>query len=215
MTISRGQLKGTIWRYLGKTAAQPGFYTSDKMDDAIEEALAYIAVEMFVAGDGWLTKYVFIDTVAGQTSIDIPGDVALIREVRYKYGDTYSPMYYTDLEKQPSYIGTGVTQSIGTTYRLLGSQLVFDPPLGSGGDRFLQIEYVYYPKKIVSDSEMINSQYDTVCMQFMKYKAASILAGSLEKQIITWQLLELQWEDKLKTILNRRVMSSQPIREFL
>ena len=215
MSLSKGQIKGTVWRYLGKTSKQPGFYASDKVDEAIEEALTYISVEMFLAGEGWLTKYLFLDTVGGQTSVDLPGNVALVRQIRYKSGDTYYPLVYDDRSDAASFIGSGITQDIGYTYRLLGRQIVFDPPLGSGGERFLQIECVYFPEAVTSDNELIDAQFDAVAIQFLKYKVSSILAGSIEKTLITWQRLEDQWEDKLKSVLNRRVMSSVAIREFL
>jgi len=213
--ISKGELKGKVWRFLNKTERNPGFYTSEKMDDAIEEAMTCIAVDMFLAGEGWLTKYIFLDTAAGQTSIDVPGNVALIREVRYKRGDIYYPLIYNDQEKQGSYIGSGVTQSTGFSYRLLGKQIVFDPPIGEGGARFLQIECVYFPETVVGENELIDPQYDLVAVQYLKYKIASILASSIEKNIISWTGLEIEWNMKLKSILDRRVMSSTSIREFL
>lgn len=215
MSISKAQMMGTVWRYLGKTSKQYGFYTPDKMSEAIEEGLTYIATCMFEAGEGWLTKYLFLDTESGQTSIDLPGNVAMIRQVRYKQGDIYYPMAYDDQTDGASFIGTAITQNLGYKYRLLGRQLVFDPPLGDGGTRFLQIECVYFPETVVANNELLDAQFDPVAIQFLKYKVASILAGSIEKTIITWQTLEAQWEEKLKFVLNRRVLSSVAIREFL
>jgi len=215
--LSRGQLKGKIWRYLGKTASQPGFYTSEKVDEAIEEGLNYIAVEMFKAGEGWLTSYEYYDTISGQAALPLDGNVGLIRQVRYSgTNGVYLPMTYfdnTESASAPSSGNSGVTQG-ASTYRLLGNQMVFDPPLAMGGPKYLQLEVVSYPKRVQTDSQIIDPQFDMCALEFLKYKVCSILAGSIEKTIITWVDQEMKWEDKLLTILNRRVMSSVRIKDF-
>jgi len=213
--ISKGELKGKVWRFLNKSAQNYGFYTPQKLDDAITEALNYIAVEMFSAGEGWMQKYLFLDTVGGQTSVDIPGNVAMIREVRYKISGVYYSLPYDDQESGFSYIGTGVQQAFGYRYRILGRQIIFDPPVSEGGERYLQIESDYYPTILVDDNELVDPQFDAACCEFLKYKVASILAASIEKDAIYWQDLEAKWEEKMKFVLNRRTLSSTPIREFL
>lgn len=215
MAISKGELKGKVWRFLNKTPDQPGYYTSEKMNDAITEALNYIAVEMFLAGEGWLQKYIFLDTVAGQTSVDIPGNVALIREVRYQIAGVYCPIPYDDQDGGFSYIGTGVQQAFGYKWRMLGRQIVFDPPVSEGGERFLQIEADYYPTVLVDDNEIVDQQFDAACQEFLKYKIASIMAASIEKEFISWSDLEAKWEAKMQAVVTRRLLSSTPIREFL
>ncbi len=213
--LSRGELRGKVLRYLNKTPDLPGFYSPEKMNDAIDEALNYIAVEMFLAGEGWFTKYLFFDTQSGQTSVDIPGNVALIREVRYSVAEVYCSIPYDDQEGGFSYIGTGVQQAFGYKYRLLGRQIVFDPPLSEGGSRFLQVEAVYYPTQLLDDNELIDPQFDAACCEFLKYKVCSILAGSIEKEVIPWAAQEAGWEQKMLDVTNRRILASTPIREFL
>ena len=215
--ISKGQLKGLVWRYLNKTANKPGFYTSDKLDDAIEEAMISVAVAMFEAGEGWLTKYIYLDVSAGQVSVDIPGNVALIREVRLgSEGGVYVPLVYDDRSGAASYVGPAADYIANTScYRILGNQIVFDPPLATGGDKALQIEAVYLPKTIVKDDEVLNPQFNGVAVQYLKYRICSILAGSIEKTSITWSGEERKWEAQLSTILNRRVLSSTVIKDFI
>lgn len=212
--ISRGQLKGKIWRYLGKTATQPGFYTSEKLDEAIDEALASIAVEMFMAGEGWLTSFAYFDTTDGQSEVALTGNVGLIRQVRYMIGDTYVPLVYDDQENRPTRVrGTTVTQ-VAFKYRLMGNKLVFDPPLATGGTKYLQLEIVSYPKRLQDDSELIDAQFDVCAQEYLKYKVCSILAGSIEKSQITWAALEADWQMRLSHVLARRVLSSTPIKMF-
>jgi hypothetical protein len=215
--ISKGQLKGMIWRYLNKTADRPGFYTSDKLDDAIEEALISIAVAMFEAGEGWLTKYIYLDAETGQVSLDIPGNVALVREVRLgAIGGVYTPMVYDDRSRNTSYVGPAADYLGNTSvYRILGNQIIFDPPLSTGGEQVIQIEAVYLPKTIVDDDEVLDPQFGPVAIQYLKYRVCSILAGSIEKTSITWGGEERKWESQLTSILNRRVLTSTVIREFI
>lgn len=213
--LSKGQLKGKVWRFLNKTPQNPGYYTSEKLDDAIQEALNYVAVEMFLAGEGWMQKYLFLDTVGGQTSVDLPGNVAMIREVRYRIANVYYSLPYDDQEGGFSYIGTGVQQAFGYKYRLLGRQIVFDPPLSEGGEKYLQLEVDYYPTNLIDDNELIDPQFDNACQEFLKYKVASILAASIEKQMISWGTEQAMWEEKMKAVITRRTLASVPIREFL
>ncbi len=213
--LSRGELRGKVLRFLNKTPDLPGFYSEAKVNDAIQESLNYIAVEMFLAGEGWMQKYIYRDTQAGQTSVDIPGNVALIREVRYKVSDVYYSLPYNDQEGGFSYIGTGVQQAFGYCYRILGRQIIFDPPLADGGERFLQIECDYYPTILLDDNEIIDPQFDAACTEFMKYKVCSILSGSIEKEMIAWAKIEAEWEAKMQAVVTRRTLSSTPIREFL
>lgn len=213
--LSRGELRGRVLRFLNKTPDLPGYYTEAKVNDAIQQALNYITVTMFMAGEGWQTSYKYFDTQAGQTSITLPGDVALIREVRYRVADVYAPMGYNDLEGGFSYIGTGVQQAFSYWYRLLGRQVVFDPPLSEGGDKYLQLEVVSYPSNILDDNQIIDPQFDAACCEFLLYKVASILSASIEKEFIPWAKLEAEWEQKMTDVITRRTLSSTPIREFL
>lgn len=182
--ISKGQIKAMVWRYLNKTPDKPGFYTSDKLDDAIEEGLLSIAIAMFESGEGWLTKYIYLDVTTGQVSVDIPGNVALVREVRLGAdGGVYTPLVYDDRSRSPSYVGPAADYIANTSgYRILGNQIVFDPPLSTGGTRSLQIEAVYLPKTLVNDDEVLDPQFSGAAIQYLKYRVCSILAGSIEKQ---------------------------------
>jgi hypothetical protein len=215
MAISRGELRGQVLRFLNKSADNSGFYDEHKVNDAITEALNFISVEMFLAGEGWLTSYQYFDTESGQTTVDIPGNIALIREVRYKISDVYASLPYNDQSGGFSYVGTGVQQALGYCYRLLGRQILFDPPLSEGGERYLQVEAVSYPTMLLDDNEIIDPQFDAACCTFLKYKVASILSSSIEKDFIAWAKIEAEWEEKMKAVVTRRTLASTPIREFL
>lgn len=212
MSQSRGQLRGRVLRYLNKTSAVSGFYAADKVNDAIQMALNHVAVHMFQAGDGWLTDLIFIDTQAGQVSIDLPARVALIREIRYKVGDRYVPMAYNDQDGQASGINSGDNQQ-AYCYRLLGRKIVFDPQLSDGGEKFLQIEAVYYPQILTDDSDMIDMQFDAAMTDWIMFKVCSILSGSIEKTVRAWAKDEDEAWQAMMTVVTRRLLKSTPIRE--
>lgn len=215
MSISRGTLRGMILRYLNKTSDYTGFYDEEKVNDAIQEALDAVAVHMFLAGDGWLTKYIYLDTTAGQVSLDIPGNVAMIREVRYKINDIYYPLTYDDKNDSYSYIGSGQEQAFAFSFRLLGNQIIFDPPLAEGGARYLQIEAVYYPAQLIDENQVVDQQFDRSCINYVKYKACSVLAGSIEKSVRPWAQEESEWFALMQSVVTRRNLKSTRIQEFL
>jgi len=216
MTITRGEIKDRIWRFLNKTKDYPGFYTSDKLDDAIQEALEFISVEMFLAGEGWQTSQTYYDTttVAARSTVAIPTTIALIREVRYKYGDIYVPLTYDDQDDSPSFVGSGDKQ-FASRWRMLGTNIVFDPPMSEGGVDYLQIEATSYPASLEDDDDVVNPQFDNAMINYLKYKCASILAGSIEKEIRTWGQEENEWYDKMVQVVTRRNLKSTRIKEFL
>lgn len=214
MTFSRGEMRGQVLRFLNKSSDFEGFYSQEKVNDAIQEALDLIAVNMFMNTEGWLTKYIWLDTEAGQVALDLPGNVALIQEVRYKIGDIYMPLFYDPQIGDASYIGSSVEQAWGGRYRLLGRQIVFDPPMAEGGSKYLQLEATYYPAILLDDSQIIDPQFDRAMLNYCKYKVCSILAGSLEKDFRAWEPEEQQWWGAMMQVINRRTLKSVALQEF-
>lgn len=207
-------MRSLVLRYLNKTSDLSGFYAEAKVNDAIQEALDAIAIKMFMNTDGWFTKYIYLDTVGNQVSVDLPGNVALIGEVRYLIGDVYMPLMYDPQINDASYLGSSVEQAWGGRYRLLGRQIVFDPPMANGGERFLQIEATVYPALLLDDNQMIDSQFDRAMLNYCKYKVCSILAGSIEKNFRAWQQEESEWFAAMMAVVNRRTLKSVAITEF-
>jgi hypothetical protein len=213
--ITRGELKGQILRFLNKTSEHRGFYDDTKINDAIQEAIDFLAVEMFQANEGWLLKIANFNTTAGQVTFDIPFSAAMLKEVRYLYGNYYGVMAYDDASNRSQVsIGSGERQFV-STYRVADNRLYFNPPLGEGGPNYLQIEYMTYPKILGDDMDYLESQFDPCMVNYLKYRACTILSASLEKPIVPWAGLENSWYQKMVTVVNRRNMQSIPIRNFM
>lgn len=214
MAISRLDLKDRVIRFLNKTSNFPGFYDDDKLNDAVQEAADYVATHMFIGGEGWLVSIDAHNTTAGQSIHALSSDVALIREVRYKIGDIFVPLTYNDRTDQASYDSTSGVRQFANQYKLVGNNIVFDPPLAEGGTGYLQIESLKYPTAFTSDGSTLGDQFQRAFQWYMKYKTASILAGSIEKDVRTWGQEEAEWFNVMINLVNRRNMKFTRIREF-
>lgn len=214
MPVSRGELKGQILRLLMKTPQYPGFYQPETIDDAITEAMDFVAAEMFLANEGWQTKIMYIDTQAGQLSVDIPEGAAMIQMIRYKFATYYQPMVYDDGSGATDYAADSGVRQWGYRYRIVDNAIYFNPPMAEGGEKYLQLEYMGYPKRLQSDTDFLESHFDYSMQHFMKYKAASILAASLEKFVVPWGAQEAQWYQKMLDIVVKRNLQATQIKEF-
>jgi len=210
--ISKGQLKGKVLRFLNKTSNVRGFYDDAKMNDALDMVFEKLNGYMGVAGQGWMTDYIYMSTVGGQVALEIPANVAFIREVRYKVGDTFYCLVYDEQIDQPSGMNTAGNQ-LAWRWRMMNRRIVFDPQMAEGGQHYLQLEVVYAPPVLVTDQDMLDPQFNGLMQTWMIYHISSILSGSLEKMVIAWQGLEdAAWND-MQTAVTRRLLKSVPIRE--
>ncbi len=214
MAMTRGELKGQVLRLLMKTAEFPGFYTDDKMNDSIQEAMDFVATEMFMADEGWQHKLQHITTAAGTITVPVPDGMAMIVEVRYLFGDIYIPMMYDqqNMQQQVS-TGAGVSQ-YPQSYRIIDNQFYFNGPLTEGGTDYLQIEYMAFPKSLQADTDYLDGHFNRAFTNFMKYRTASILGASVEKFVNPWQRIEADWYQKMRDIIVKRNLQSTPLREF-
>lgn len=212
--LTRGEIAGRILRLVNKTAAVPGFYTPQKINDSIEEALDFLAVEMFLAGEGWQDKMKFFTTVAGQITLPITGDVAMIKEVRYLFGGEYLPLVYDDGSRQSQVQPTsGIAQYPGS-YRIVDNQLYFNPPLMEGGTDYIQLEYTTFPKRVANDSDVIEGHLWKPFIHWVTYWCATRLVSGLGKAMPDWAKQESLWYGKVQAVIVKRNLQTTFIREF-
>ena len=214
MPTTLAEMKGQVYRLLMKTAAYPGFYQPETVQDAIQEAMDFVAADMFIANEGWQTKIKYITTEAGQLCVPIPEGCAMIQQVRYKFATYYQPMVYDDGSNATQYSNDSGVRQWAYQYRIVDNDLYFNPPMAEGGTDYIQLEYMGYPKRLQSDNDFMESHFDFSMQHFIKYKAASILAASLEKPVIPWAVQEAQWYDKMLAIVVKRNLQATQIKEF-
>lgn len=214
MALTRGELKGKILRLLMKSAKYPGFYDDDRINDAIEEALDFVATEMFLANEGWQTKIMYLSTEPGQVTIDVPVAASMIKEVRYLFGTVYVRMAYDDASEMDQYQDTSGVRQFAYMYRIVDNQLYFNPPMAQGGENNIMLEYMAYPKRLQNDTDFLESHFDNAMNHYVKYHAASVLAASIEKFVVSWSGIQDSWYTKMRDIVIKRNLQSTPIREF-
>ena len=178
MSISRGEIKGQILRVLQKEGTYNGFYTDEKLNDAIQDCVDFISVEMFVAGNGWLRRIITLDTQSGNGVVDLPPFVGMIDEVRYLIGNRYIPVIYDDATLAAQFNkAAGMTQ-YPSRYRVVEQKIYFNPAPAEGGKDYLQIECACYPQLLVADGQLMPAEFDRCLLNYIKWRAASQLAAS-------------------------------------
>ena len=215
MGRSIAELEGSVLRILQKSAGYQGFFSPEKVRDAVQESFDYVSAKMFESQGGqWLIKSKTFNTVSGQAMVDIPDDIAQIRVVRYQIGLSYIPLTYDDNIEGVVYTSAAGMTQFPSTWRFMEGRIYFNPALGVGGEKYLQIEYFSYPERFLTDGQQIPKEFDTSLQNFIKYRAASILAASVGKFNREWAQFEQEWGATMLSIVNKRVNSTQYIREF-
>lgn len=210
----RAAIKFEIYQRLNKSPTTPGFFTSDKVNSAIQEAIDLVAAEMFEADEGFLKKMDFLDVTANATTISVPPHMAIIEEVRYLVGNIYVPLDYDAQWKVPQWSVTSGATQLPATYRIVDNRFTFNPALGVGGSQYLQVEYQAYPSILRSDTQKIDPQFDRAMLYYVIYRSCSILASAMGKKNKDWDYEEALWRQKMLNIVNKRNAQSTPIREF-
>ena len=215
MAVSVAELEGRVLRLLQKSAGYQGFFSPEKVRDAVQESFDMVATKMFDAATGaWQIKLRLWDTVAGQGTIDIPDDVAQIRVCRYLVGTTYVPLQYDEGIENVTYGPTAGYTQFPSRYRILENKIYFNPVLGVGGTQNFQMEYSSYPERLVADGQPIPAGFDVAMQHYIKYRSASILANSIGKANVEWTNYEGEWFNAMMIVVNKRINSCQYVREF-
>lgn len=214
MAISKGVLKGRVLRLLMKTSAKPGFYTDDLFTDSLQEAIDFVASEMMLANEGWQTKITFLDTVAGQLTVNVPPNVCMIQELRYKFGTVYIPLVYDDGSKEMQYTEDSGVRQWAYCYRIVDNAFYFNPPFAEGGTGYLMLESMNYPKIVRDDADFLENHFDNGMQHYLKYRTATIMAQSAEKMVIPWASSESLWYGRIRDMIIKRNLQSVAIREF-
>lgn len=214
MAITRGEIAGRILRLVNKTASNPGFYTADKISDSIEEALDFVAVEMFMAGEGWNNQIKYFDCVAGQITLPLSADVGMINEVRYLFAGEYLPLRYDDANRRSQVQETsGLVQYPGS-YRIVNNYLYFNPPLVEGGTNIIQLEYTTFPRRMTSNNDVIEGQFWKPFVHWITYWSATRLVSGIGVTLPDWAKQEGVWWKAIQAVIVKRNLQVTMIREF-
>jgi len=213
--ISRGQIKEKSRTILNRSAAVKGYYTDERMDQAIEEAMDLIAVEMFLAGEGWQTKYRTYTIDDGQLFLPIDPDITLINEVAVLVGDTvYVPMLYNELRGLTQAAPGAVSTIAPYTYQIVDNKIYFSTSIAGGGADFIRIKFTAYPDEIKNDSQPLPAHFDKAMQWLIIYRSATSAAQMAGKANTEWANTERLWYAKCIDVMNKRINQSRFIRDF-
>jgi len=213
MAISRGDIKAFVLEQLQKSSTYQGFYTDTKINNAIQEAVDFVATLMMPAGGGFLKSVEYITTVAGTASYSLPTECAVVDVVRYKSGDTYIPVEYSDDYMTPQVSSTAATQ-FPNKYKIIGATIVFNPLPTDVGTNYLQLEVLKYPTRFTADGDTLPGEFDRACGWYLKYRACTILITS-NGGTPTWSGQELEWRERLETMIAKRIKKPRYVKEFM
>ncbi len=212
--FNRAMLSYQVLQRLNKSPVTPGFYTEEKVNGAIQEAIDYVGTKMMLADQGFLKKIDYLDVAANQITIAIPPHMDMIEEVRYLVGSVYIPLAYDSQWKVPQWsVQSGATNLPGS-YRIVDNKFYFNPPLGVGGTDYLQVEYQSYPSIMRNDAQQLDPQFDRAMIYYITYRACSILASSLGQNTKSWVEEEGLWLAAMQQIVQNRNKQPTPLKDF-
>ncbi len=218
MSITRGELKSQILTLINKNASYSGFITDDKLNDAIEDSLDYLAVKMFEAGEGWFNNLEPLTVPSGSFTVDLSGlsnAPIMINAVRYLVNNVYVDLEY-DSQQRGNLVkdSTDLTQ-YPKTYRLInGNKIYFNPAPSVVGADHVQVEYTSLPAQLADDSSVIDSQFNNALLKFVKFRSASICMSTAGKTVSSWKEFEAQWYEAAIAIISKRNRKTVMIRDF-
>lgn len=213
--ISRGQIKEKVRTVLNRSSAVKGFYTDERLEIAIEEAMDVIATQMFLAGEGWMTKYRTFDITTNQIFLPIDPDITLINEVAVLIGGTiYVPLLYDELRRNTQAAPGAVTTIAPYSYMIVDNKIYFSTAIAEGGEDYIRIKFTAYPDEIKNDSQPLPAHFDKAMSWLIVYRSASMAAKMVGKANAEWADFEGQWYGTCIDIMNKRNNQVKFIRDF-
>jgi hypothetical protein len=214
VAISLATLRIKILNILQKETNYQGFYTVDKINQAVNESMDYVAARaMHEAGNGWFEAIVYVTTTTNTPNYTIPADTALIREVRYKQGNDYFPL--SPIEAVDEIWAANSSQvQLPWRYELIGNEIIFNPIPSAVGVNFLQFKVMKFPTALTLDADLLNGQFSRALEWFIIYRAASALVQAVGNASPEWYQREVEWYKVMESMLTNRIKKPKFIRDF-
>jgi hypothetical protein len=181
MSISYAEIKENILELVQKNPTYQGYFTDRKILNTVNEGMDYIAVEMFMTGEGWLREIRYLEWIAGSRVVPIPPDVAIINSVRWLQGDQYYPLKYDTADttvqqkKDVGIVGDPIS------FRIVQNKIYLNPQPSTFGPVQLELEFSRYPTMIVSAQQNIQDDFDRIMCHWLKYYVANTLISASGK----------------------------------
>jgi hypothetical protein len=214
MSVTRGEISAAVLRILQKNAGYQGFYTPDKIADAIQDSVDHVSVEMMMDGEGWLRRIEYLETYPNKSNIPLPPHIAIIDEVRYLVGNRYIPLTYDDATMSAQFGADAGVSQFPSRYRIIDNNLYFNPTPAEVGPNYIQLECACFPQRLVSDGQVLNPQFNVAMTNYIKWRCASMLAASAGKPVSEWKQYEAEWHQNMLNMVQKRNRTPTFVREF-
>jgi hypothetical protein len=206
------EIKKSILLLVQKNPTYQGYFTDEKMNEAINEGFDYMSVDMFAAGEGWLREIRYLDWVADSRVLPIPEDVAIINAVRWKNGDVYYPLKWDSADTTlQSVKGEGSGEP--SSFRIVQNKIYLNPQPSSFGTAQIELEFSRYPKRLVSDQQTTMPDFDNAMIHWLKYYVADTLIAGSGKEV-PYQRNEAMWYEQMRKIIELRNRTKQVVADF-
>lgn len=215
MALDLTTLRVRVLNILQKESSYQGFYTTTKLDQAINESMDYIAARaMHEMGEGWYQEITYITTTGGTESYNLPTGTALVREVRYLYGSTYIPLRPLEAVDEAWLNPNASNVILPWRYELIGGKIYFNPVPNEVGTDFLQLKVTKFPTALVSGSDTLPTQFNNALEWYLIYRSASALNMAVGNENPEWQRMEGEWFDVMKQMITGRIKKPKYVKEF-
>lgn len=214
MALSLDSLKTRILNLLQKDTGYTGFYTTSKLDQAVNESMDYIAARaMHEMGEGWFQELTYVTTVAGTAAYNLPAGTALVREARYLYGDTYVPLRPWEATDEV-WSGSSLQVVLPWRYELIANQIVFNPLPITVGTNYLQLKVTKFPTALATGTDTLPSSFTNALEWYLVYRAASALVMAVGNPVPEWTQKEDEWYRVMERFITARIKKPKYIKEF-
>ena len=206
------EIKTNILEKVNKSPNYQGFFTDSKIISMINEGLDFVAVDMFEAGEGWLREIRYLTWAANRRVCELPIDVAIINNIRWKNGDTYYPLKFDPADTSVQSVkGTG--SAVPTSYRIVQNKIYLNPEPSENGTAQIEIEFSRYPERMSSMQQRVMSDFDNAMINWICYYATNTLIAAAGGQP-PFKSNEKQWYDQMTKVINLRNRVKQVVQDF-
>jgi len=208
MPTTLGAIKSSILAILNKESNYQGFYTTTKLNAAVNDSIDWVYANMMFNGQGWNKTIGYITTLAGTASYSLPTDCAVIDVVRYLINGTYCVIKYDDQSDDSFSVPADTTGSPGT-YRLVGNSLFFNPIPTNVGANYIQLEFTKFPASLTSDVDAFDAAFSRGLENYVKWRSCSQLVAQVGRPVPEWQEYERQWYSHMTELISQRTRQTR------
>lgn len=213
MPTTLGAIKSSILAILNKESSYQGFYTTTKLNAAVNDSIDWVYANMMFNGQGWNKTIGYLTTAAATPSYSLPTDCAVIDVVRYLVGTTYVVIRYDD-QSDSDFAQASDTTYTPSSYRLVGNTIYFNPIPTNVGTNYVQLEYTKFPSILSNDNDSFDAAFTRGLENYVKWRACSQLVAQVGKPVPEWLEYERQWFSHLKTLVSQRTRQTRFVLPF-